>query len=136
VISLFLRAMAEGRRPVIYGDGRQTRDFTFVANAVTANLLAMRAEQPLEGAVLNVGTGRRVSLLDLVAAINEALGTQLEPEFQPPRAGDVRDSQACLDRIQATLGYAPLVEFEDGLLRTIEAAIMTQPPGTVPKTPS
>ena len=70
VISVFARAMSEGRRPMIFGDGRQTRDFTYVANAVAANLAALRAEGPLDGAALNVGTGRQISLLDLVAAIN------------------------------------------------------------------
>jgi UDP-glucose 4-epimerase len=121
VISLFARHMAEGRRPVIYGDGLQTRDFTYVANAVAANLAALRSERPLGGAVLNVGTGRRISLLDLVAAINDALGTSLEPEFQPERAGDVRDSQASLDRARALIGYEPVVAFEEGLRRTLAA---------------
>ncbi len=119
VISLFARIMSEGRRPTILGDGRQTRDFTFVANVVSANLLAMRAEKPLGGQVLNVGTGGRTSLLDLVNAINKVLGTALEPEFGPARAGDVRDSQASLERIQAVLGYRPLVDFEEGLKRTM-----------------
>jgi UDP-glucose 4-epimerase len=122
VISLFARHMAEARRPVIFGDGLQTRDFTYVANAIAANLAALRSERPLEGTVLNVGTGRRISLLDLVAAINEALGTSLEPEFQPERAGDVRDSLASLDRIRVMLGYEPVVSFEEGLRRTLAAS--------------
>jgi UDP-glucose 4-epimerase len=121
VISLFARAMAEGRRPVIYGDGQQTRDFTYVSNVVSANLAAIRARGPLGGDVLNVGTGRRVSLLDLVAAINRALGTRLEPEFRPTREGDVRDSQASLDRIGRALGYRPVIDFEEGLRRTLQA---------------
>ena len=119
VISLFARLMAEGRRPTIHGDGGQTRDFTYVANVVRANLLALDAPRPLQGQALNVGTGRRVSLLDLVEAINRALGTDLEPEFLPIRAGDVRDSQASLDRIEEALGYAPEVDFEEGLKRTL-----------------
>jgi UDP-glucose 4-epimerase len=122
VISLFARSMAEGRRPVIFGDGSQTRDFTYVDNVVQANLRALGAARPLGGEVLNVGTGRRVGLLDLVAAINAALGTALEPEFRPARAGDVRDSQASLDRARAVLGYAPTVGFEEGLRRTLGAA--------------
>ncbi len=85
VISLFARWMSEGRRPKIFGDGLQSRDFTFVANAVAANLLAMRTPGPLGGEVYNVGTGRRITLLDLVATINECLGTDLQPEFAPPR---------------------------------------------------
>jgi UDP-glucose 4-epimerase len=121
VISKFVRVMSEGRRPTIYGDGSQTRDFTYVANVVAANLAAMRSERPLAGTVLNVGTGQRISLLDLIAAINAVLGTKLEPEFQPSREGDVHDSLASLERIQQTLGYRPAVAFEDGLKRTIAA---------------
>jgi UDP-glucose 4-epimerase len=127
VISLFARSMIEGRRPTICGDGRQTRDFTYVANVVAANLLAMDAPAPLGGAVYNVGTGRRISLLDLVAAINAALGTRLEPEFLPDRPGDVRDSQASLERIRAALGYEPSVDFEDGLARTLRSSSADPP---------
>jgi nucleoside-diphosphate-sugar epimerase len=119
VISLFARLMAEGRRPTIYGDGSQTRDFTYVENVVRANLMALKSERPLEGQALNVGTARRISLLELVAAINQAMGTNLVPEFLPPRVGDVRDSQASLDRIKAVLGYEPSVDFEEGLRRTL-----------------
>lgn len=122
VISLFARTMAAGTRPVIFGDGSQTRDFTYVANVVQANLRALDAPGPLGGEALNVGTGRRISLLDLVVALNRALGTDLAPEFRPPRAGDVRDSQASLDRARATLGYAPEVDFEQGLRRTLGAS--------------
>jgi UDP-glucose 4-epimerase len=122
VISLFVQAMRAGRRPIIYGDGLQTRDFTYVSNVVAANLAAYQARGPLNGAVLNVGTGRRISLLDLVAAISDLLGTAIEPEFQPPRAGDVRDSQASLERISAVLGYRPHVGFEEGLRRTLAAS--------------
>ena len=119
VISLFARAMAEGRRPVVFGDGSQTRDFTYVANVVEANLRALGAPGPLGGEAVNVGTGRRVSLLDLVGAINGALGTDLAAEFRPGRVGDVRDSQASLDRAREVLGYAPSVGFEEGLRRTL-----------------
>ena len=119
VISLFARLMASGDRPVIFGDGGQTRDFTYVANVVRANLLALDAPGPLGGEALNVGTGRRISLLDLVAAINSVLGTDLAPEFRPTRVGDVRDSQAGLDRVRAVLGYEPSVDFEEGLKRTL-----------------
>lgn len=121
VISLFARAMAEGRRPIIYGDGLQTRDFTYVANVVEANLRALDFPGKLDGRAINVGTGRRVSLLDLVAAINDALGTSLEPEFRPERPGDVRDSQADLARARALIGYEPVVDFEEGLRRTLGA---------------
>lgn len=125
VISVFSRRMSEGKRPVIFGDGHQTRDFTYVANVVSANLAAMRSEKPLGGAVLNLGTGGRISLLDLVATINRVLGTNFEPEFQPARPGDVLHSQASLARIEAVLGYAPVVDFEEGLRRTLEYAART-----------
>jgi UDP-glucose 4-epimerase len=127
VISLFAKMMSEGRRPVIFGDGSQTRDFTYVDNAVRANLLAMRCARPLGGEVLNVGTGRRISLLDLVTAINAVRGTRLEPEFRPPRPGDVRDSQASLERSRAVLGYEPLVTFEEGLRRTLGSVAPATP---------
>ena len=113
-------ARTGGGYRIVFGDGGQTRDFTYVANAVAANLAALRADGPLKGQVFNVGTGRRISLLDLVAAINEILGTQVEPDFRPARAGDVRDSQASLERIKAALNYVPLVDFEEGLRRTIQ----------------
>ena len=109
-------------RPSI-GDGTQTRDFTYVANVVAANLAAMRHPQPLEGAVYNVGTGRRISLLDLVAAINRFLGTDIEPEFRPARAGDVRDSQASLERIREKLNYRPIVDFEEGLRLSLARSV-------------
>ncbi len=119
VISLFLRAVLDGKRPVIFGDGKQTRDFTYVANAVQANLLAMRSPVPLNGQPLNVGTGDRISLLDLVRELNALAGTSLEPEFRPGRAGDVQDSLASLDRIRERLGYSPTVNFRDGLRQTL-----------------
>jgi UDP-glucose 4-epimerase len=90
---------------------------------VAANLASLRSEVPLVGAVLNVGTGRRISLLHLIAAINDVLGTQLEPEFKPPREGDVRHSQASLANIESVLGYHPEVDFEEGLRRTLAAVL-------------
>ena len=119
VISLFARALAEGRRPIIYGDGEQTRDFTFVANVVDANLRAMDAATPLGGEVFNVGTGRRISLNALCATMNGLLGTDLASEHREARAGDVRHSQAGLERIAEVLGYRPSVDFETGLALTL-----------------
>ena len=121
VISLFLKAIREGRRPTIYGDGSQTRDFTFVANVVRANLLAVDAPNALRGVTVNIGTGHAVSLLDLVDALNRIFGTDLRPDFKEPRAGDVRDSLAALDLARDVLGYAPEVFFEEGLRRTVAA---------------
>lgn len=129
VISLFIKFMSQGQRPTIYGDGRQTRDFTYVANAVAANLAAMRRPEPLGGQVLNVGTGQRISLLDLVASLNCIFGTSIEPIFQSPREGDVRDSLASLTRTREALGYEPSVIFEEGLRRTVEATVETVKPG-------
>jgi UDP-glucose 4-epimerase len=123
VISLFIKCMSKGQRPRIYGDGSQTRDFTYVANVVAANLAAMRAPKPLEGGVFNVGTGQQVSLLDLVETLNRILGTKLEPIFAETRAGDVKDSLASLDRIRAAIGYEPKVGFEEGLRRTVESVL-------------
>jgi UDP-glucose 4-epimerase len=122
VISLFIERMSQGRRPTIFGDGEQTRDFTYVANAVAANLAAMRHPEPLRGEVYNVGVGGQIRLLDLVASLNRILGTDLDAEFQPARPGDVRDSLASLDRISRVLGYRPIVPFDEGLRRTVEAS--------------
>jgi UDP-glucose 4-epimerase len=121
VISRFSQMMRRGERPLIFGDGGQTRDFTYVENVVAANLAAMRSERPLGGEAFNVGTGGRVSLLELVEAINRVLGTDLQPRFEPAREGDVRDSQASLDRVRAAIGFEPVVDFEEGLSRTLAA---------------
>jgi UDP-glucose 4-epimerase len=119
VISIFIKCMSRGQRPTIFGDGEQTRDFTYVANVVAANLAAMRHPEPLAGEVFNVGVGERIRLLDLVAALNSILGADLQPEFQPSRPGDVRDSLASLDRIAQILKYRPIVPFQEGLRRTV-----------------
>jgi UDP-glucose 4-epimerase len=118
VIPLFILALLEGRAPVIYGDGRQTRDFAYVENVVQANLLAAHAPQAA-GQVINVGSGTAISLLDLLAELNRILGTNLAPQFQPPRAGDVRDSLADITRAQELLGYHPAVSLAEGLRRTV-----------------
>jgi UDP-glucose 4-epimerase len=124
VIALFVDAMRSGRMPTIHGDGLQTRDFTYVANAVQALLKA--AEAPgVSGNSYNVGTGRRVTLLDLVAALNRLLGTSIVPSHGPPRPGDVRHSCADIRRARQELGYEPVVSFEEGLKRLIESDKMT-----------
>jgi UDP-glucose 4-epimerase len=119
VIAIFVAALSQGQVPTIHGDGLQMRDFTAVGNAVQALLRA--AETPgVSGRVYNVGTGKAVSLLQLVDTLNRLLGTNVTPKHGPPRPGDVRFSLARIDRIQADLGYKPVESFEQGLRRTIE----------------
>ena len=117
VIPLFIQSLLAGRRPTIFGDGRQTRDFTYVASVVQANLLAADTSEAA-GCVFNVGSGQAVSLLDLVAALNRILGTNVEPEFQPARTGDVRDSLADITLARQTLGYQPRTDLDECLRET------------------
>jgi UDP-glucose 4-epimerase len=119
VIALFIGAMAEGRVPRIDGDGLQSRDFTYVANAVQAVLKGAEAPAAV-GNVYNVGTGSSITVLDLVRHLNELLGTKIEPTHGPARAGDVRHSQADITRARQDLGYEPTVAFPEGLRRTLE----------------
>jgi UDP-glucose 4-epimerase len=119
VIPLFLEAMLAGRPPVIHGDGQQSRDFTYVADAVQANLLAA-ATPAATGRVYNIAGGRRTTLLQVVEMINELLGTCHQPVFTPPRPGDVRHSQADITRGSAELGYSPRTTIKAGLGRCIE----------------
>lgn len=118
VIPQFITAILAGRRPSVFGDGRQSRDFTFVGNVVHANLLA--ADAPgLAGRVMNVANGRSQNLLELLAAINRLLGTTVEPIHAPPRVGDVRESMADITLARRLLNYEPQVDFEEGLHRSI-----------------
>lgn len=119
VIALFARALLDGRQVTIFGDGEQTRDFCFVRNAVHANLLAMDAQGIASGQVFNVGTGERISINALYARMAELVGSDLRPNYREERSGDVRDSQASLDRIREALGYEPLVSWQDGLADTV-----------------
>lgn len=120
VIPLFIQALLAGRSPTIYGDGLQTRDFTFVGNVVQANLLAVTAKDAA-GRVFNVGSGEATSLVDLLAELNAILGTQIAANFAPPRVGDVRDSLADISLARAVLGYNPEVSLRDGLQQTAAA---------------
>ena len=120
VIAIFARALLEGRAPTIYGDGEQTRDFTFVDNVVQANLSAMDSPPSEQGAVINVGGGERISLNQLFAAMADGLGVDLEPVYGETRAGDVRHSLADLTRARDLIGYTPTLGWRDGLQRTIE----------------
>ena len=128
VIPLFLRAAYEGVAAPVFGDGRQSRDFTYVDNVVHANVLAAGGPAArVSGQVVNVGAGARTSLLELAALVGEVSGTTLAIEHHPPRAGDVRDSLAGLDRAGAVLGYAPLVSLADGLRVTWNAVYSRTP---------
>lgn len=119
VIALFIAAMSAGKTPTVHGDGLQSRDFTYVDNAVQA--LTKAADAPgVSGNVYNVGTGSSVTLLELIAALNKLLGTRLEPTFGPTRTGDVRYSQADISRTRRDLGYEPDATFERGLSRTLD----------------
>jgi UDP-glucose 4-epimerase len=119
VISLFSTAILEGRQPIIYGDGEQTRDFTYVANVVDGVLRACDAPG-VAGEMMNVATGGRISLNELLRVMNRICGTDIRAVYKEPRAGDVRDSQADISRARKLLGYAPIVSFEDGLRRTLD----------------
>ena len=119
VISLFTRALVEGRAPTIYGDGEQTRDFTYVANVVDGVLKACEAPG-VSGQVINVAAGVRVSLNQLFAALASIVGCAVQPVHAEPRAGDVRDSQADITRARTLLDYEPRVSFEAGLQATVD----------------
>jgi nucleoside-diphosphate-sugar epimerase len=119
VISLFATALLDGRPPIIHGDGEQTRDFTYIANVVDGVLRACDAPHAA-GEVINVATGRRISLNELLRMLNGLVGTHVQAVYQEPRAGDVRDSQADISKAKALLGYEPAVSLEDGLERTLD----------------
>jgi UDP-N-acetylglucosamine/UDP-N-acetyl-alpha-D-glucosaminouronate 4-epimerase len=118
VISLFISALCDGRQPKIYGDGEHTRDFTYVANVVDGVLRACTAPEA-SGEVINVATAGRISLNQLFRSARDLVGADLEPVYEAPRAGDVKDSQADIAKAQRLLGYQPLVSFEEGLRNTV-----------------
>jgi nucleoside-diphosphate-sugar epimerase len=117
VLSRFATAFLSEEQPVVYGDGEQTRDFTFVENAVQANLLACEASG-VAGQVFNIGTGARISLNQTLELLRRISGRTLQAQYDPPREGDIRDSQADISRAKKLLGYEPTVTFEQGLGRT------------------
>jgi nucleoside-diphosphate-sugar epimerase len=119
VISLFSTALLERRQPIIYGDGEQTRDFTYVANVVDGVLRACEAPHA-SGEAINVATGGRISLNDLLKTMNRIVGTDINAIYKEPREGDVRDSQADIAKAKRLLGYEPSVGLEDGLRRTLD----------------
>lgn len=119
VLSRFITAMLAGKRPVIFGDGEQSRDFTFVANVVQGNLLACHSPGAA-GKMYNLACGQRVTLNQVVAQLNSILGTTLEPIYEPSRVGDIKHSLAEISRAKADLKYAPSVQFEEGLRLTVD----------------
>ena len=119
VISVFATALSEGRRPTIYGDGEQTRDFTYVANVVDGVLRACEAPEAA-GEAINVACGTRISLNELLRVMNGIVGTSLQAIYKEERAGDVKDSQADITKAKRLLGYTPSVELEEGLRHTLE----------------
>jgi UDP-glucose 4-epimerase len=119
VIPIFLTALLAGRKPVIFGDGTQSRDFTFVADVAQANLLAADAPEAANR-VMNVATGRSINLLELLAGLNEVLGTRIEPAFAPPRPGDIHESTADITLAKKLLGYTPRVSLIEGLRHSID----------------
>jgi nucleoside-diphosphate-sugar epimerase len=119
VLAKFCTAFLEKTQPLVFGDGEQSRDFTFIENAVAANLLACEAPNA-SGKVFNVGTGTRVTLNQTLALLANLTGNKLETKYEPPRDGDIRDSQADITQAREVLDYQPLVTFEEGLRRTVE----------------
>jgi nucleoside-diphosphate-sugar epimerase len=117
VLSRFMLAVIEGEPPVVYGDGEQTRDFTYIENVVDETLRACEAEGA-SGKVFNGGTGLRISLNEVLKLLEKVTGKKIQPKYDPPRAGDIRDSQADITLARNVLGYEPRVLFEEGLTRT------------------
>ena len=121
VVAAFASRLLNGESPQIYGDGMNSRDFTFVGNAVLATLLAGATDRALKGEVINVGTGHRTDVARLATMMAEAVGRpHLKPTLHPGRVGDVRHSQADLGRARELLGYEAVTKLEDGLRETME----------------
>lgn len=121
VVASFCRSILNADRPVVYGDGTQTRDFTFVGNVVLGILLAGATTNEMKGQAANLGTGRRVSVLDLATAIGRQVGMPaVQPIYKPGRTGDVLHSQADVSRAKQLFGYEPITRMEDGLQSTVE----------------
>jgi nucleoside-diphosphate-sugar epimerase len=121
VVPKFITCALANTAPVIYGNGGQTRDFTYVENVVRANLAACTAAEPAFGEVFNVGCGDRVSVLELWERIRALTGATVKPKHEPVRAGDVRDSLASLDHARSLLDWAPTITLDEGLKRTLAA---------------
>jgi len=119
VIPKFIQAMLKGEAPTIYGDGEQSRDFTYVDNVVQANILALETKDAA-GKILNIACGERTKISGLVSSLNKILGSKIKPSFAPPRPGDVKHSVASISLAKKVLGYQPQISIEEGLERTVE----------------
>jgi nucleoside-diphosphate-sugar epimerase len=119
VIPKFVAALSRGQAPVIYGDGSQSRDFTYIDNVVHGNLLALTAPDAA-GQMMNLATGGRVTLLELVEKLNALMGTNIAPAHAPPRPGDIKHSRAGVDKARDLLDFSPVVDFDTGLARTVQ----------------
>lgn len=128
VIPNFIHRMLGNRPPVIFGDGYQSRDFTYVANVVEANLRAAEVNE-VNKRIFNIACGQRINVLELVKWINQILGRDIKPEFDPPRPGDIKHSYADISLARQYLDYQPVVEFEEGLRRTIKWYQQGRPTG-------
>ncbi len=117
VIPKFIHLMRDGERPIIYGDGEQSRDFTYIENAVQANILAAKSD--CSGEAMNVGCGDNTTINSLIEQLNEVLGTDIDPEHGDPRPGDVRHSHADVSKARELIGYEPSVGFREGLEQTV-----------------
>ena len=122
VIPRFMSALASSESPVIYGDGRQSRDFTYIDNVVQANLLSCTAPSAAAGQAYNIACGESFTLLDLLREMGEICGRNVQPRFEAARLGDVRDSLAGIGKAKEFLGYQPAVSFQEGLRRTLHFA--------------
>jgi UDP-glucose 4-epimerase len=121
VLAKFITQMLAGEQPTIFGDGSQSRDFTYIDNTVEANLLAAKAPASLAaGQVFNVATGTRVDLNETFQLLKKIIGFKGDVKYEPERAGDVKHSLADLSRTEKALGYKPKISFEEGLRRTVE----------------
>jgi UDP-glucose 4-epimerase len=121
VLAIFCRKMLKGEQPTIYGDGEQSRDFTYIDNVVHANLLAAGAPaERVSGEMMNAATGQRITLNETFKILRDLTGYQGESAYGPLRAGDVHDSLADIRKAEELMGYKPLVDFREGLRRTVE----------------
>lgn len=120
VIPKFIKQLLHGETPTINGDGRQSRDFTYIDNVIEANLRACKADSDAAGEAFNIGAGGRLYLIDMYDQLCQALGVNVAPNFGPPRAGDVRDSNADISKARKLLGYDPSYDFAQGITLAID----------------